>query len=287
MPFRTTDTLPESPSVVIFFHGLLLLQPDGNHCQVGVHRRSERHRLTVAVRVKRPPRPDVILARIIDLLEPPGLSIAVGHPTATGVSKFIYSEDCDITKPGGHDNDFRRIVDLQDPKVFHGRQLNTKEDGISPGIHLAEGTLYTAQKTDNRKVKIRREGGGKKPLKLDSIASIVGANIYLPEKSAVVMKWQQGGIPQTLSLSKADLSAGIHYEIYIDNSPLFEDPTHRPTHYELEEYYKVIENVRQPDQFEIKPEPPEKLIDSVAGGSAKFDNRGSARVPCMPITLGG
>jgi hypothetical protein len=302
MPFRVKETLPPSPTVQIFFSGLILLLPDstGSACDVAIHRRSPEHHLTIEVREKMRgavgTTTDRIIMRHVGPLE---FDALINVPSAIeGVRKYIPTESFDraATGPEPHPNDFRWIIDLASDTEFHGPTLNRDRidnAGVNPHIRITDGVFYTARKTDPTEVKITRKKGRKldnetqgpilPDLPLRSIAAIIGANIYLNDTNKMELTWRENGERRTLRLSKPPAASAVdHYEIYIINDPLFTDPTQQfPTHDEFEEFYKVVD-VFKSARFALAVE-----MITQGGGGAPPPSLGTPTIPCMPITHGG
>jgi hypothetical protein len=301
MPFRERTTLPtQNPSVKIFFHGLNILRsPDGLSCIVETHRVPRHpHTLSVEVRTKTPNEPDLILMRHFGHFpgDHPGLSISV-NPVAGSPATFKYvpiaSFDPERTPTTPTEKkDFRWVINLE-ADHFHGHTLTVDHEGKTrPGILINSGVyyFYAAQLLMGP---IGVVQGDTPKLNLAAMASIIGANLYLDDGSEAVITWRSGRDEFELPLAKPNVAAGVHYEIYIDNSPLFE-PVSGPRHSELVEYYRVIPGIPPGQQHNLVLTTLRATLDGQQTegadlrGSAKFDAfRGSARIPCQSITLDG
>lgn len=291
-PTVTGQQMPaREPDLRIFFHGLLLLRGlDGKFCYVETHRQSPRHVLSIETRTKTPQKPDVVHMRHFGQFAStdPDMTITITPPSSSPVVyKFLPSPFFDPELPIGQDNDFRWIINLE---ALHGKQLDIDTTKTRPGIIIGGGVyyFYTAQRMVET-IRLKQNGTIKKSLK--AVASIIGANLYLDNADQqIVMTWRGNGQLNTLRLNKPQ--APVSHEIYINNSPLYEDPLLGISHSELAEYYSVISNVTEGEQFEL--EYPAQLLDSTSraklvesqGGSAKFTSLfGSPSIPCQSVVL--
>lgn len=301
MPFQSRTTLPaQNPSVKIYFHGLNILRsPDGQSCIVETHRMPRHpHTLSVEVRTKTPNEPDLILMRHFGHLSGahPGLSISVDSITGPAATyKYVPIESFDPTiapSTPAAKKDFRWVINLE-AEHFHGHTLPVDHEGKTrPGILIQNGVYYFyAAQLMMGPITVRQ--GDTHKLDLAAMASIIGANLYLDDGSEALIRWRSGRDEFELPLGKPDIAAGAHYEIYIDNSPLFE-PASSASHSELVEYYQVIPGVPPGQQHNLEfPELKaalggERALSASLRGSAKFDAIvGSGRIPCQSITLDG
>lgn len=275
MPFKSSTTFPAGePDAQVFFHGLLLLHPesDGNHCDVGVHRLSPGHVFSLEVRVRQAEPPDPVLLRLSGLLKGSGLSIEIDPPTNEGVKKFVPTADPFDRDSNNNDaRDFRWSVDLErlDPQQ---PALVLDDGGIHPGIIVKDGLFFAARLTDPSVVQVQLISPTNQPEAFRRVASVIGANIYLPKDSRLVLKWSEDDADQSLVLAKPE--AGTSYSIYVDNSPALMT-NGQPTHSEFLEYYRVIQNV-----------PPQKQFDMTFAVQGLQPNSND-RAPCMSIIIGG
>jgi hypothetical protein len=278
MPFNLESTFPaRAPDVQVFFHGLLMLIPkaDGT-CQVGVHRLTIDHQLSVGVRVRGAEAPDPPLLRLSGPLDSTGLNIRVFPPTQAGVKKFEKDQNAfdrsapliDGNNPNGNDpRDFRWCVDLQNQQALPAFDIDPP--GISPSVTISDGLFHAARLTDPSIVRVQliRANGTKEDL--SRVARIIGANIYLEANQKVVLEWFADGKKQTLDLPKiADDRTAV---INIDNSPSLM-PSGKPDHSEFIEYFKVT-NVDTP--FDVD-------FDIIGATTA-----GTDLAPCMSVPVGG
>lgn len=255
-------------------------------CVVETHNRPTfPHTLSIEVRAKVPPGPDVILMRHFGPLQA-NLVIDGGfdpHPSIF----YKYQPSAFSNELGiGEDDDFRWILNLEG-HLFHGRRLSVDTTGTRPGIIIHNGVyfFYTARKKAGPIIRtggVTSAGDPQPNVPLTGMSTTAGASLSLDTQQASVMWRDAGGTDRTLPLRKI---AGVSYEIYIDNSPLFEEPGAGQTHSEFKEYYEVL-NVPENERFElIVP------VDTSApggGGLAKFNIKNIAAtpdIPCQTIVL--
>ena len=275
MPFTPVTILPPNPSVRVFFSGLLIVKPksDGT-CEVFVHRTALDHDLSIEIRLKRAGRPDVIVMRQLGPLEfarpvqpnpipVHGFFITASQPT--GVKRYN-----GLPTPEG-----ATLVHAVDLNRLHPGKTSVDQSAGRPSIFMNDALFYTADKT-HPDLHVDLQRAGTTIEELTPFASLIAANIY---DRVVTVEWRQKGILQTLALTQPP--DGVSYEIYIKNDPTFEPPPPpgTPPHDELREYYKVLPNVNGPEQFNL-------FFRSIPAGtplSAKLDDRGSIRTPCMSV----
>lgn len=278
MPFPPVSQLLPNPSVRTFFSGQLILEPseDEKTCEAFVNYRATDHHLSIEVRQKRPNKPDVIMMRHfgkLDFIEETPDKQRHGLLIATNVAeKGVKMYDGSGPAPGEE----KKLSDALDLKKIHGMDMGNV-DGGRPSILLDNGIFHTADMTpSDLTVTLQKKELGS-PMRVASpFASLIGANIYLPETPAdappsmVTLTWRQHG-----KLTKLDLKRlpeqGAGYEIYINHDPLYEGDSAAATkHDEFEELYKILPGVPSDKQF--KMEILERMISA----------RGSTRTPCMP-----
>jgi hypothetical protein len=277
MPFNTTQVFPPEdpgPDVQIFLHGLLMLRPDQNGaCQVGVHRLSVQHKLSVEVRVKGTIPPDPPLLRLAGTLDSAGLKIGIDSENPPGVSKFVIDDgEFDRDDQTNDPKDFRWSLDLQKLDPLQPPML-LEESGISPVITIEDGLLHTARQTNPLNVQVALTHVGNPDTPLKSVARIIGVNIYLQEGENLVLSWFGDGRDQTLTIPRKK-AVDRPALIYIDNSPSLMPS--RTDHSELAEYFKVISNAT--------PTTRRFNVDFQVLGT---NPQGTDRAPCMPVVVGG
>jgi hypothetical protein len=296
MPFQIKTQLPE-PTIRIFFHGLMVLRAadDTESCTVEIHRNANfEHVFSVEVRVKIEGKPDIILMRHFRNLQGthPGLTIEVSPaPSAPIVYKFQPTEIFDPTQEnGGDEQDFRWITNLDE---LHDAALSVDVTQTRPGILIKNG-LYYFYAAARLVSPITITHGGKSQSQIAALASIVGANLFLEDECEAILTWDEGGSIQTLHLEKPQ-QAGISYEIYFDNSPLFAGQSGMPTHSEFPEYYEIVKSssgadipLNQQFDLEIHNAIPARNAGAQFApprGSSKFDLLCCPRIPCQSIVL--
>jgi hypothetical protein len=287
MPFQSTtnpDDLRPDPAVRIFFVGLMIIKPDdqSRSCEVFVHRSAPDHHLTIETRRKRPGRPDEIMMRHIGPLS--FVSNADGSISDHGfIIEKLTGGSNDVKKYVGPETaeglSLERAINLQAAPFHAGANLKVDLLGARPSISVNGAVFYTADLTrEELDIKLKRGGAEVGPL--EPFASLIGANIYLDgDEDEVVLTWLQQGRLQGLTMKR---EAGVSYEVYIANDPLYENDTieeNRPLHDEFKEYYKILavdeaDAVPTSDQFRLDVTPP-------PAGTP----RGSTRAPCMSVLL--
>ena len=298
MPFTETEVLNENPDVNIFFSGLLVMEPVGNDaCQIFVNASAPRHHLTIEVRRKRQGRPDDLLMRHIGPLaflndEAPVHGMIIQKLDGVNAVKRF------VPPIAAHEESSRKFalaIDMARAD-FHGenpqlegatagqRLLDVDPLGGLPSIFLADGVLYTAAKHEPHpefKVVLKKPDGSEQ--EMPPFARLIGAAITLEDGKPLAIVWRQQGKTEMLSLTK---TPGVTYEIYIVNDPLFENDAiadeRNPKHDEFAEYYKILHRVPTDKQFRLLL----KQRDPQTAPPPSLD-RGSTRLPCMPIVLGG
>jgi hypothetical protein len=296
MPLRNSNlsTLTPDPTVRIFLHGQLILEPasDSSKCDVGINRCSPNHQFSIEVRQKfnNPEIPDLIHMRHLGSPEVPGIEIDVDPPSMDGVRKFVPTINFNRQDPwpdqSPEAHDLRWIVDLAGGE-FHAAELEVNGNGTEPNIQIKDGLFYTARRTDDRLIGVSRTTrtkGTQPDLDLHRIASIIGVNIYANKANLI---FTNNGKPNQKVEMERD--AESYYEIRINNDPLFipkpdpDEPDPLPSHKELKEYYKVIDSVIDPNTGD----PDEDFTQFELVFSRKESpSLGSPRIPCMPIGSG-
>lgn len=301
MPFQTTSlTGPagRQPDVRIFFNGQLLLRADehGQICRAAVNHAAFQHVLSVEARTKTPGKADAILMRHLGPLNfrqpnQPGMVIDFsGGGPAPAVFKFISSAQLNLETgeaqgpdPQAAEQDFRWIINMEGG-LFHGDLLNCSVFNTHNFIELRGGEyyFYTALRSGPG-LKFTRKGGRKRDLDFRRIGAVIGANVFLNENGlqSLTVKWNNGveGADKVLTLSKP--TGGASHEIYIENTPLYQETTLTPppTHSELIEYYKVLPDITDENaKFNLEPS-----AEPLPGGG----DTGSPDIPCQSVVLDG
>ena len=301
MPFTRTEVLNETPDVNIFFSGLLVMEPtDNNACQIFVNASAPRHYLTIEVRRKRQGWPDQLIMRHIGPLafvsEPDEVPlhgmiirkfdgenavkrfVPTNAPAEVASRSFNLAIDMARADLHGQNRELEPAVAGQPPKKL----LDVDPLGGRPSILLEDGVLYTAAKHEPHpefKVMLKKPDGSEQEMR--PFARLIGAAITLEEGSHAGIVWRQQGKVELLQLMKMP---GVTYEIYIVNDPLFEndaiaDVQRNPRHDEFAEYYKILHRVPTNEQFRLRLKQPDPQATPL--------DRGSTRLPCMPVVLGG
>jgi hypothetical protein len=297
MPFTQQMTFPpNAPDVKVFFTGLMLIKPaaaDDRTCEVWVHRGAPEHELTIEVRQKQAGRPDLIMMRHVGLL-PYAFPSDESHPDDPPVHGFklqVKTAPKGVRSYMGPDTArgeeaLTEAVNFQSPQYHNGRVGGIDEIGGRPSILLNDGLFYVADKT-SRDTIITLERDGMSAVQIDPIASLIGANIYLDAGDSLLVRWHAQGVIKRLELNKP--AAGISYEIYVINDPLFESEiTGIPPHDEFEEYYKLLREVRPsgaPPTTPLRPFRLEHQFRLRITPPGEAPRKGSTTIPCMPGTL--
>jgi hypothetical protein len=290
MSFRSTDDLPPNPHVRIFFVGQLVLEPliHAKGCEVFINRSAPDHHLSIEVRKKKLNKPDEIIMRHFGPL--PFAQADEGAPLHHGMFIEVLPGETLVKgyngrnpSPEGEELDLAlnmtRIHDVSCEPV--------EPIGGRPSILITQATFYTAD-TFPAGATLQKNRPGSWPKPQPKFAGIIGANIYLPNATPqqgqyaekqpgdqqpadarVVMTWRPNGRDVSLTFDRV---ANQTHEIYISNEPLFQDDdvTAPFAHDEFSEFYKILRNVPNHEQFILKTPPP---------------SRGSLRTPCMSVLL--
>ena len=281
--------------VQIIFDGQLMMRSDGQGCDVAVNPIATGHTLSIEARIKRDGETDRIAMRHLGPLnfrlssegQPEGMRIEVvggAAPAAPAAFKLVTANGpLDLKNPaeGTRPDDFRWMLNLEGPQ-FHNAVLNAPIFGSQNVIRLRNGEYYfrTAARV-GRRFRYRRSGGGQGEATFGSIGVVAAASVFLADSQALVMHWQDGTREDDRVLT-LDKVPGTHYEIYIENSPLFLDPptpAELASRDELIEYYKLLPGVPAfplGRRFRLVPEPAPVPDDG---------DLGSPSVPCQVVTL--
>jgi hypothetical protein len=273
MPFKETSELSSDPSVRIYLTGQLILQPDAdrNTCEVFVNRSAPNHRLSIEIREKKPDCPDAVLMRHHGPLE--FATSLVEEGTLYGLLVTTDSSDGVFAYAGPETSEGESLdlaIKLNDAGLHATRVGAVDLEGGRPSMLLNNATFYTAAKT-SPKLKIDLLQGETKVRELEPFTSLIGANISLKTNQVLKVQWREMGLLQIWTLQNP--AQGIDYEIYIMNDPLYEDPDELKTHDEFREYYKLLPEVPQQEQFKLDVHFPEEHVPE----------RGTTKTPCMPV----
>jgi hypothetical protein len=295
-PKLLADIPGGTPDVQIFFHGQLLMRSeDETSCEVAVNSIATNHVLTIEARTKTAGKPDLINMRHLGPLhfrQGEGMLIEVvpnvASPAAFGCRTFdTINYESGLGPPNNPpDEDFRWILNLEGP-LFHERELNPAIFGSHQVIRLVGGEYFfqTAARASGQ-LEYVRSGGGKSDATLRRIGAIASASVFLGANQSVVLRWQDTTqeLDRVLTLTRAQ---GVTYEIYISNTPLYEeldpqaDLSHRD---ELIEYYKVVSEISR------TPPPPDgprfQLVPRIVPVAHPLET-GSPSIPCQVINLNG
>lgn len=295
MPFqrKSLNLIPrgDKPDVQIIFHGQLILRStDGQGCDVAVNPIATAHRLSIETRIKKQGKVDRIAMRHLGPLNfrnPEGMLIEVrslpgAAPVVSAAYKLVTDDPIDYGNPNSTAaDDFRWILNLEGD-LFHDAVLNAPVFNSQNVIRMRGGeyNFKTASRPNARWIYHRR-GGSQPDRRMDSIGAIACADVYLERDQRLVMKWQDDTQEEDRALSLPKKTDGTHYEIYIENTPLYLDPpvgAAIPDREELKEYYKLFPGI-PPElgkRFALVPELLNPLIEA-----------GSPEIPCQVVTLDG
>jgi len=240
--------VPQDATVTFRFAGLLLFCFDKlrKHCHVAVHSITDDHELRLRF-VKKGPGPGMeseekltinhaMVRRSSDLW----LDVE-GDPSTEqqGAEPFIAGSRND---PPTDSQDFRRVIDLEG-EHFYNRALTVRREVLKPVLVFAKGLFYTDTMTSDLYMTVPPEGeaAGRN---LGHVAEYVGANIYLTNRQALVMRAGQNGS----QLFRLNNEEGTTYEITIENV----DASGATPGSHFGHYY---------DAVEIHPDEPRILID--------------------------
>lgn len=268
MTFTPVFTLDPNPVVRVLFSGLSIIKPEanGSTCEAFVHRTALDHVASIEIRLKRPNQNDVVIARIGPLefaVTAPGApAINHGFLLVTTQAEGIRGYDGSPTAEG------QSLLHLGAIDLFNLHRGKTAVDAPvgRPSIFMNDAVFYSAEMTDPELI-IDLYRNGVKVGPMTPFASLIGANIYNPTTAT----WREHGNVRTIKLNP--LPNGAHYEIYVINDPLFQPPLlpGEQPHDELQEYYKLLSQVPQGEQFHM------------VFVHIPVDDRGSTRTPCMTV----
>ena len=289
MPFLPGGTLSATPLATIFFTGQIIFEPsaDGMTCEVYVNRGAANHELLVEVRQKRSAGPDLILMRHQGRLNTTtagrhGMRIEM-TTDARGVKRY---DGPDV--PGA--SDLGRAINL--PSLYRrgsppGRvpDLTVDPAVARPSFFLNHGVVYSAKRTD--RVFELKKGGTHLSCETD-FADIVGVQVPLEGINPLTITWRpQGAGARDQAIEIKPSAQGFSHEIYIINDPPFE-PVTGPLHDELDEYFVALNRVPRNERFSLTLPPvtsPPICPQPITSPPGPDPERGSPRLPCMPILL--
>jgi hypothetical protein len=245
--------VPQNPTIAIYFTGLLAFcfNKELNHCQIGVHSKTDDHELILRF-VKKGPDPESESEQ----------TLTISHDLIRGSSNLWldvegepYPEHCSA-EPfiAGRQNeqltdpqDFRRVVDLEG-EHFYNRPLKLRTGVLKPILVVAKGLFYTATLTPElyRTVSVASDGAPAAGQVLGQIAEYVGVNIYLthPNQALVLRAGRNGS--ELLCLKREE---GTIYQITIENVDTPQAPAGSDFYY----YYDAIELHRSEPRILIEP----------------------------------
>jgi hypothetical protein len=300
-PRLLTQPLPtRTPDVEFFFHGQLLLRSDGEICEVGINPIAKDHVLTVEVRVKRADRPvertipdhvDVLAMRHVGPLDfrapEEGMTVVpregmtidvVEEPSTIAVWKCIGDDPLDLeTGVGRWEEDFRWILNFEGPN-FHNQPLHPNVFNTQHVIRLQNGEYFfrTAFRSPDQLLYTRHREGDDDAF-FRKIGAVARASVFLERDQSVVLKWTDGSEPRSHSLTRG--LPGITYEVYVQNTPLFQPDPQKPEDYaafeELVHYYKIIPGIESAARFTLEP----SNVPLEEGES------GTPTIPCQVLRL--
>jgi hypothetical protein len=142
----------------------------------------------------------------------------------------------------------------------------------APMVTLNTGILYAANLTReglNAELTPAEQPPTRPNRPLHTFAADLAVAIDIPRDSALVVRWEESGEQQILTLPRESDPQGTTYTISLMNDP---EVTNPPPHDELALYYQVLRDsgaqISQDEQFRI----------SVPPGR-------SDEIPCMPVVL--
>lgn len=307
-PFKPTrwtvaPRIEPNADVILAFHGLMCLcNHNSGFCEVGILNTDPgKHDLFIFLLEVSPlfdPPTNVELGdyRLLDVFDVSHTGKAhtdivrfdVIRPRVQGVA--FYQPD---RPPKEDPNDFRLIIDLEGPDFYHGIELGKNHAALGPRLHIADATFYTLCKTN---AKFKAQEGTSTPKDIDSVARVIGANIYLdrtPAHPGKVFLTIDNGPPITLPTSPDKKNL-----IFIDNScphVVCRDQSDFPLYYDAVK----VPLLRKKFTIEKVPDPPgtppapaglcaliNNLSSVLAGFAVKEGITASDDTPCGPAGAG-
>jgi hypothetical protein len=258
-------------------------------CEIGTNPIAKDHVLTVEVRTKFPVRNvektipnnvDVLNMRHVGPLHfrvPEGLTIEMfpeSDPIA--VWKCIGEDPLDFVNGIGRwDEDFRWILNLEGTH-FHNQELRPSVFGTQHVVKLQQGEYFfrTAFRSPGD-LTYSRTRDGEDPLEFRRIGAVARASAYFAPDQVMRLTWNDGSQERVLELPRP--LPNVTYEIYFQNTPLYQevtDPADLSEFEELQHYYNVIPTVEESSRFKLEPR-----NDSLA------TNTGTPTIPCQVMRL--
>ena len=278
---RRLSTIPSrTPDVEIIFHGQLLMQsPDGRICDVAVNPLALNHVLSIEARTRVPGQPDVVHMRHwgpLNFRSPEGMTIEMTPPSDTLAAWRCVGDTPPNAQTGGGapPEDFRWVLNLEGTH-FHNSDVVCPlfQNNRQHVIRLQNGEYFC--RTGIRSpagLRFVRKLLGQNPNDFRRIGAVGRVSVFLNPTQTLSLTWHDGVQERVLPLEKPPQN-GFH-EIYIENTPLYLDPTLALAQDELAEYYKVL-NVPPEARFTFLP---------VREAIAAFD-KGTPTIPCQIVRL--
>lgn len=274
MPFPTTKTKPEHPSVTILCNGLMIISPtnarsnssgsqDPVLADIGVLRTARNHLLSVEAFIggQEPSLP------VFRYRGPLFAEMRISTKYPRGVTKFCpegSNSNHPIRQSGYEsDNDIHQAIDLASREFYQSTGLNIDRGRVEHGITLETGVLYTAQLSEEE-IRFCSDDGQDKFKR--HIAASIGAAIELSDDDDLTLTYQFDYETQHYSLRDAN-KPHQNFIICIDNSPNLVGPGADP-HDEMKEYNGVIEGLSPAQEIVI------------------CRSKITAKVPCMTALAG-
>lgn len=179
-----------------------------------------------------------------------------------GVERFMVGDEFNRLSPTPEpEKDVRWVVDPENSE-FHNQPLRFDPNGITPCLYITKGLFYSAERSNPAITgSVVRVGGGKPDLDLHSVTTTIGADIIIDEpEGKALLQWSRDADP-FLILSNRE--AGVHYEIFVNNSPAL---TGQMPERDFSRYYQSVLGLPPTQRFELQ-----------------YPLGGAANAPCSPI----
>jgi hypothetical protein len=231
--------MPPNPTVTIYFKGLLAFcfGVGNEYCQVGFHTKAMGHEVKVSVFKKHRNRivnatPMLTLSHdMIRRSSDLWMDIEGATPKQQTAEPYIVNGQGALI-----DEDFRHVVDLEGEN-FYNRPLKIKGGILTPSLYLSSGLFYTAALTSHPYKTVSADATANSSRRIGRIATEVGANIYLDQAQALVLR---AGGKEGPELFRLDHGEEVNYEITIDNGDNgLSPPSHPGNHFGW--FYEAIE----------------------------------------------